>query len=889
MPFLQTMSNFIGRSRELQIFTQWLTDTDTPWILYFYDQIEEKAKKGGIGKTWLLRQCAALAKQYQPDIAIVMIDFFDITYRDGVAICEHIVKGLKTAYPQWSAEAFTKLLKEYYAASSAESIEGTDLRIELSKALRNDLNTLDHHLAKTKKSLLVFFDTFELVEQNPSVAVLGISQTFPDNYQFERIGVVIASRNNLDWAHPNWLGREKEVQCVAMAPFSQQEVIEYLSMQSVYDIQAHPAQAQALYTLTEGRPILLGLVADLLNNRVMTVDSLIDIPPHTEFESNLVMQINELENPLNWVILFMAHTYHRFNATVLDWILSESSLKDLVQDISYQNLMTRLPTLSFVRGSGTGNDLVLHDEMRRLVKEYCWRVHDPDEIYRKEISRCIISHNKEEMERSQSESLRQAYVVETLYHTLFLDVDAGLKYFNQHFERALRLSKHTFARVLLQETRQFEQTFSVEQLWNMQRLEAKLLLLEQNPLAALAIYQELEATADSSWVEAYRVNILLEKGRCYNFQSNFFEAINCFTKSLEIERAQGNQTQEADVLNLLGYAYRCQGQYDDAKRYYEESIALYKELDNQSGYAAALNNLSYIYMLQGKTQEALRRCKIALRIRKELFESGGGSELDVALNLSTLGQINLNADHYVWAEQYFQEAFEIYSRLGRRKELAATYNRFGQIQMMKSKGDLHLARQWFIKAQEASAEINTEAYIISLSKQGQLLMQQDRRKEAQPFFEQAIAAAKQVHHEHQQAENLVYLADVLAYLGQQQQANQYFQEATEISTTRNYYDVLARAEVTQGDIFYKLAQYRKAFEHYRVYCRFVAMRSELEYDKALQQVIDKFFDLPKSELPVIMDEFVAYWLAEGLDKDYPALTDTIQEIKGALSLDKKLF
>ena len=88
MPSQQITDNFIGRSRELRIFTQWLADTDSPWILYFYDAIKEKSKKGGIGKTWLLRQCAMLAKQYQPNIAIVMIDFFDITYRDGIAIAE---------------------------------------------------------------------------------------------------------------------------------------------------------------------------------------------------------------------------------------------------------------------------------------------------------------------------------------------------------------------------------------------------------------------------------------------------------------------------------------------------------------------------------------------------------------------------------------------------------------------------------------------------------------------------------------------------------------------------------------------------------------------------------------------------------------------------------
>ncbi|HEY4033719.1 MAG TPA: tetratricopeptide repeat protein [Ktedonobacteraceae bacterium] len=881
----EIISNFIGRSRELKIFKQWLTDSDAPWILYFYDAIEEKSKKGGIGKTWLLKQCAMLARQRQPDIAIVMIDFFDIAYRDGVAIAEHIVKELETKYPQWSAKSFTKLLKEYHIANSAESVEGTDLRIDLAKALRNDLSTLDRNLAKTKKSLLVFFDTFELVEQNPSVAVLGLAQTFPDRYQFERIGVVIASRNNLDWTHPNWLGRERETQCVAMAPFSQQEMIEYLSMQSVYDIQAHPTEAQALYGLTEGRPILLGLVADLLNNRVMTIESLVNIPPHTEFEPNLVIQINELENPLNWVILFMAHAYHRFNATVLDWILSESSLKDLVQDISHQDLMTRLPTLSFVRGSGTANDLVLHDEMRRLVTKYCWQIHDPDEVYRKEISRCIISHNEGEIEQSQSEALRQAYVVETLHHTLFLDVNAGLQYFGQHFDRAILISKNTFARVLLQETRQFEDALSIEQRWNVQRLEAKLLRMEQNPLEALAVYQKLEDQADPSWIEPYSASILLEKGRCCNLHSNFSEAITCFTEGLKIVRTQNDQEQAAVMLRWLGYTYRSQGQFDDAKHYYEEGFALYKQLDDQSAYAATLNNLSYIDMLQGKTQEALRRCRIGLRIREELFRSGKGSEFDVALSLSTLGQIYLDAGHHVWADKRFKEAFEVYSRIGRRKEIAATYNRFGHIQM--SRGDFPSAEQWFIKGQEASADINVEAHITSLSKQGQLLIKQEKWEEAQPLFEQAVTTAKQIHHEYQEAENLVYLADTLAHLEQEQQANKLLEEAEAISNVRNYYDVLAYAQEARGDIFYELADYKRAFKHYQVYCRFVAMRSEVEYNKALHQVIDKFFDVPKSELPVIMNEFVAYWVDQGLDKDYPTLMDTIQEVKRALFLEEE--
>ncbi len=134
----------------------------------------------------------------------------------------------------------------------------------------------------------------------------------------------------------------------------------------------------ALYERTEGRPILVGLVADVLNHRVMTVNELIAVP-QPGFESYLVSQINQLENPLNWVILFMAHVYHRFNAPILDWILRESSLKDVVQEISPQFLVEKLPTLSFVRGPASSGTFVLHDEMRRLVTRYCWTLQDPDQ------------------------------------------------------------------------------------------------------------------------------------------------------------------------------------------------------------------------------------------------------------------------------------------------------------------------------------------------------------------------------------------------------------------------------------------------------------------------------------------------------------------------------
>ncbi len=669
MPSQQIADHFIGRQKEIEVFKQWLTDSVAPWILYFFDALEEKEKKGGVGKTWLLRECALLAKQLRPETTIVMIDFFNIASRDGIAVAERIVEALEDTYPQWSARTFAKTLEEYSGAGNPEYRESTERRIELFKALKSDLNVLDQQLADEQRSLLVFFDTFELIEQNPTIAILNFSGTFPDNYQFKRMGVVIASRNDPDWNHRNWRGREKEVLPIAIAPFSEQEMIEYLQAESIYSIHAQPEQTRALYERTEGRPILVGLVADVLNHRVMTVNGLIAVS-QPDFESYLVSQINQLQNPLNWVILFMAHVYHRFNATILDWILRESSLKDVVQEVSQQYLVEMLPTLSFVRGADSGGTFVLHDEMRRLVTRYCWTQLAPDQNYRKEISRCMIGYYEGQIALTQSEQEHQAYVIEMLYHTLFLDSNSGLKYFHECFSSAFDLSDRSFARTLLQEAKQFEETLSVGQRREMQLAEAKLLRLEEDASSAVELYGQLERDADQQWIEEHRAEILFEKGRCYFMLSKFSEAIDCFSRCLEIERAREDQPQVANVLNWLGLAYRNRGQYEQAKSYYEKGLALYQQLDNPIEYANTLNNLSYVYRLQGKTQEALRRCQIALRIRQELFHAGKGSEMPVGLSLSTLGIICLDAALYVESEQYFLEAYEIFNRAGRKRELA---------------------------------------------------------------------------------------------------------------------------------------------------------------------------------------------------------------------------
>jgi len=299
MPPQQIAENFIGRQKEIELFMQWLATPDESWIFYIYDVLAEPEKKGGVGKTYLLRRYATLAKQANPETTVAMVDFFSVADRDGIAVAERLVQELQVNYPDWSPSAFSEAVKEYRSTIDNENVDVTDFKLKISDALTTALQELEEQLHKTGASILIFFDTFELIELNPTIAVLSPAKTFPDNYHFDHIRVVIAGRNALDWTHPNWLGREQEIKAVALPPFSQREMLQYLDTTSIYyGLQEQDKQAIALYERTEGRPIIIGLAIDVVNRRILTLEDLLSVS-RTEFESYLVPQINQLENPLN--------------------------------------------------------------------------------------------------------------------------------------------------------------------------------------------------------------------------------------------------------------------------------------------------------------------------------------------------------------------------------------------------------------------------------------------------------------------------------------------------------------------------------------------------------------------------------------------------------------
>jgi tetratricopeptide (TPR) repeat protein len=868
-------SRFIGREQELTIFKDWMmnNDPEAPWILYFHDKLEEK--KGGVGKTWLLRQCATVAREIFPDITIVSIDFFNIADRDGIVIAEHAVEALKAAYPEWKPDIFDNELVKYRRALSEGTEDAAEVRDRLADALTADLHRLSEDFPEPRKQLLLILDTYEMIERNPEIAVLRLSQAFPDVYAFANAGVVMAGRNRLDWEQINWRGREYEVRNVAVAPFTPEEVAEYLQELSYIDLYIHSEQIQELYKLTLGRPILVGLVTDVLKHRIMTLSELLSIPEEA-FESSLVAQINQLEHPVDAIVMFMSHLYHRFNFSMLEWILRESQFTDLLENVRPEELPKQLLNLSFVR-SASGKDFVLHDEMRPLVNKYCWLLQDPEQHTRKELSRCGLHYYEQELEHVQQEQLRQSYIVEALYHRLYLDLNEGYKYFRHNFSRATKLLMSAFARSLLREAQQFVGSMSPEQQYELKFSEARLLQKEENAEMALRLLEELEQEADAQWLADHKAEMQFEKGICYRQLSKFPEAISCFSKAMELYKEQGRMASYGFLLNWLGSVYQLQGQLDTALYFYEECMKLQKELGNERVYANTLTSISNVYRFQGKIEEALRRSKIAWRLRYALFKQGRTSEVHVGWSRAAIGAIYLHIDDLAEAEHVFRETYEIFVRTGHKKGIATMYNRFGQIALARQQ--YKEAQEQFEKAYNTALGIDVGSQIASLNRQGKIAIIQQRWESAMSLLNRAVGLAKKVHDEYQQAECLIELADVLERTEQHEQSQRALAEAEAICNKYNYYYLLGLAKESQAEIKYHRSQHAEALQDYVESCHYMARYNTITYTKTARRVIDALLGVPVQEVVPIADALIKYWTTHGLDKDHPDFVSSCEEVK----------
>jgi tetratricopeptide (TPR) repeat protein len=898
--FEDSEENVVRREDTLKIFQDWLQSSDSrqPPVLFFYDQPAEDKRKGGIGKSWLLRQCAQMLAD-SPDIAVVRVDFFSIRDRSGIELARRILAALQQVFPGWQPTAFERTVAEMeHKARGSEPDTERYLRHALRPALLEDLDALQELTGERRKRLIVFCDTYERVQLHPAQVSLAAEYLFPDLYDRPWIGFVIAGRDKPDEGLVNW--RRRAVRAVPVGPFTREEMLLYI--QKYLDAPALlprlVAQADVLFERTGGgRPILVGLMTDMLNRRIVDLEELLRIP-QARFEEALVLYLDRLDGPVTWAVLFMAHVYHRFRPDMLDVLFSQHHLwpiPSLPAEVRINAVWAQLQTLSSVRSAASGEEIVLHDEMRRLVREWNLREGKLDESILRELSKTMIGYYDQLLASPIELPLAQAYRVERLYHQCYLNRDEGFQHFLQEARPALRWQQNIYARSLIQEMEEYRGRFSPEQLFQLDMLDAKLLQNEEHPDKALLIYQKLNELAEDALSDEGRASLFFEWGICLTTVSHFAQAIYRLTNALEIYDGLGNESRSALISVRLGFAYRRQGDLNAAVRCYQQSLHMYHAQENPVGYADSLNALGEVCLWQGEYDRALLFCASALQRRQELLAQGEATRRGLAFVQSNLGKVYAALQQKEQADIYFRRAYRTYQAEAYQEGIAVSCYYFGLLALEQGKFDEACAR--FEEACLRAGPSYPDIEIMSVCRCGLARALQRQTQEALRLLQEASTRAAALNDFYQQALALLYLGAVLLHefpfertlpvLAQEREdqegrgavgpgaeieAQKALEEAERLARTYRYDQVLGWLMKVRGNRYLRVRNYGQAFLCYVDYVYAMAKYNQGEYALARRYaVMEAWMSLPREYKRAMYEQIKDDWYLRDLPEDVHAL------------------
>jgi len=190
-------------------------------------------------------------------------------------------------------------------------------------------------------------------------------------------------------------------------------------------------------------------------------------------------------------------------------------------------------------------------------------------------------------------------------------------------------------------------------------------------------------------------------GANYKAKSDYKNAINNFSKSLQINEDLDYKEGIAANLINLGNIYNLKSNYSEALLYYEKSIKLYKELGNKEGLAAILANIGSIYTLQSEFPKALKEYGKALKLHEELE-----NKTAIAMDLTNMGIIYERQSDYQKALEIYKKSSKFFEELGHNYGIAHNFGSIGVIYYYQK--NYSEALKYHKKALEINQKLNYE-------------------------------------------------------------------------------------------------------------------------------------------------------------------------------------
>jgi tetratricopeptide (TPR) repeat protein len=476
-------------------------------------------------------------------------------------------------------------------------------------------------------------------------------------------------------------------------------------------IALNPELTDKILLLAGGRPILLDLAAERLARNVpfewLIKCKIEDLKEDLEawqrdFERQLVIHLANTRQPLDWLILTMAHVHP------LDAELTADLLAPTGQESEFLNkaesLIERAREFVFVKVL-PGGVVKLHDEMERMINDHVWPEIDPDEDRRRRDSRVASAHLRHKVEalrqklaQKKTDALRRVEAESTLEdflaqhaleqelwvlqqcrldHLLFAeDFGQAVEVFSELEREATRSGPFSFREELIKKMKPYTDRLSPAQLIAFNSILVKQYLDGGEYEHANKLAKHLLASPDLP--DQDRIDMHIQQANLEMRLGHYHAGIEQFENAVALSRELGWKRWLNRALNGLGWGFRLINDYKEALRHYDEALDLSMELGDTKRQAWLLNNMAWVYTYQGDYHIAEKYCGEAHVLWNELDEERGLGALYVVYR-----EINRRTGRYDLALRYNRAAEEIFARRQDREWLSQIYGGDGAILVLK--------------------------------------------------------------------------------------------------------------------------------------------------------------------------------------------------------------
>ena len=306
--------------------------------------------------------------------------------------------------------------------------------------------------------------------------------------------------------------------------------------------------------------------------------------------------------------------------------------------------------------------------------------------------------------------------------------------------------------------------------------------------------------------EATTLNSL---GIVYANRGKYDKAVECYAKSLAMQKALKDTSGAASTLHNLANVYRAWGQYDKAVKYYEQSLAISIDLNSERSEAASLVGLGAVYDEWGRSDKAAQYFEEALSISRKLKDLSG----EVSA-LTSLGIIYNGWGQHDKAVQYYEKCLAISRDLEDPRGEATALKSLGEV--YDGWGQRDKAAEYFEHALSISRKFkDLRGESSALNSLGNVYHGWGRYDKALEYYEKALAIKRDLRDPTGEATILHNLGNVHKDWGKHDKALEYYEKSLAISRSHQYAHGEAMTLNSLGIIYDSTGQYEKAEQSYQ--------------------------------------------------------------------------